>query len=415
MSGHEAKLAAALEAADVETISALLGGELGETERRALAKVLADFVPPWAREGAQDLRWREHAPYVDAITLARVGVQTFGELKKDWRDMLRVDAAAVLAIIRARRPSWLASWVTFLLERPGGWLSHAWRIVYVLVRERLVERPDHIGYLLGMIHGVKPPQAAREEESWDDRRARERRELADALRADPVLLEQELWRLFETEGTRDHQLDHDWVHALLQLAADGDLDRQRLLDESLAALARDFAQFKAAWYADLHRALEPTRDEQAARAERYLELCASRIPPTVAFALDVLLALDKDERLDPAGVLAYAPAALSAKAKKNALAALGLLERAARRKPALALDAARALLVALEHPAADVQRRALAAIAELVPQPAADDELLAGLLGAADVVSAALRDRVVALCGSAGAEAAARAEPPPAV
>src|SRR5262249_1057439 len=125
----------------------------------------------------------------------------------------------------------------------------------------------------------------------------------DALLADKDLLADDAWRLFEVEGDKELTLaardkyspgDNTWTYALLRLANEEKLPRARLLDASLDALKRDFAQFHAGWFSQFHEALEPNLSERAERCERYLGLLGSRIPPTVSFALKSLQILEKE-------------------------------------------------------------------------------------------------------------------------
>ncbi len=233
------------------------------------------------------------------------------------------------------------------------------------------------------------------------------------LLADPGLLD-EVWRLFEIEGGGELSLaaydkytrpdDATWKAALVQLAREGKLSRDRLLDASLDALARDFAQFRAGWFSRFHEALEPTRDERAARAARYLALLASKISPTVAFALNALKLLDKAGRLPPAAVVENISPALGARQKGTVREALRLLDRAAHAEPARKSAIARLAAEALLHEAADVQAAAL----DLIERHGeTSDATLAELVHAqAGTVAASQRQRSQAWLGAANARPA---------
>src|SRR5262249_43927225 len=132
-----------------------------------------------------------------------------------------------------------------------------------------------------------------------------------------------------------HKPEGTWLHTLVALACEGKLARDRLLDASLDALGRDFAQFRAGWFSRFHEALEPTHEERASRAERYLHLLGSRIPPTISFALKALAILDKAGQLPPQTVVEAVSPALAARQKGTVLAGLKLLDRAAKQKAAL--------------------------------------------------------------------------------
>ena len=83
----------------------------------------------------------------------------------------------------------------------------------------------------------------------------------------------------------------------MTLAADGVLARERLLDESLAALRRDFAPHHARWYQRLFAALEPTLDELEARVDDLLALLAADNAANLAVGLRALGELERAKLL----------------------------------------------------------------------------------------------------------------------
>ncbi|RKR87723.1 hypothetical protein BDK92_2015 [Micromonospora pisi] len=190
---------------------------------------------------------------------------------------------------------------------------------------------------------------------------------ADLLRADPDLVDRAFWRIFEVEGNREVSLTNvdrflgpetqSWQEAVLELAADGTIDRQRVLDATLAALARAFPQYRAGWFSRLHEALRPTVDEAASRQAAYAGLLRSPLGPTVALALGALTTLDNAGRLDDTLTNAGLAAAVHVPARTTATRAVRLAGRIMRRNTAAGLDI---LAAALRHPHADVQSAALA-------------------------------------------------------
>ena len=103
------------------------------------------------------------------------------------------------------------------------------------------------------------------------------RERAELIADDPGLLEVEVWRLFEVEGGGEDSLaNHEkffgdtWGNVFRDLAARDPAMRERLLDASLAALARDFSTYRAGWFSRFHESLAPTDDERAQRTDAYL-------------------------------------------------------------------------------------------------------------------------------------------------
>ena len=129
-----------------------------------------------------------------------------------------------------------------------------------------------------------------------------------------------------------------WEVALAQLAADGTISRDRLLDASLDGLSRDMHDLRARWFAVLHDRLEPTpRGTWPREAARYVDFLGSHNPSTVAFALKVLEEPAGVRRVD-SEVLVDRPApAFHSRTKGTVKQALALLDLAVRRSgdPAL--------------------------------------------------------------------------------
>ncbi|MCE7872587.1 hypothetical protein DYH09_19700 [bacterium CPR1] len=298
-----------------------------ENERRAAAPVAVRMYAAWRSDplGASKSLGGPAA-------LALLGTASLSELRKAHLDAVW-DHERAVAVLRQRRPDWLSAWVDWTLEKQP--FISRWGLARRLEREGLIARPEGEGYWLGMIVGTARNGALR------------------MLELDPELLEL-VFQLFEVEGSGELSLAaHDkytreqdsWAYALRELAGQGRLDRQRLLDASLQALARDFEQFRAGWFSRFHESMQPTREERLARLDSYRGLLSSRIPPTVTFALKALAELKADpgEHLAPA---------LNAREKGTVRLALKLL--AGSQSPRKAFLAAEAL----SHSAAEVQKEA---------------------------------------------------------
>jgi hypothetical protein len=341
-------LLAAIEAGDELACVSLLKG-LDEAARRALHPSVTQAFEK--ADSALKIHIGSSRPEIfrriAAARLAMLGTATFGELRKTTAWRFHGDAAR--SILTERRPAWLAEWAEFELER-NFW---NWTAVRGLVRDGLIPKPTSDFYILGMIAAPDrffPPRPF--------------------LERDRGLFDDELWRLFECEGSGELSLaaydkyvqqQNTWLEAFRAMAADGVLDRTRLLASTLDALVRDFAPFRAGWFSRLHEALKPTAAERVAHRERYLDLLNSRVPATVSFAMKALVEVDKTGALDTLAALDRLGAALEARDKGTAGRALSILSKTARGagsadvKARIAAVAARAL----GHESADVQAAAL--------------------------------------------------------
>jgi Family of unknown function (DUF6493) len=383
--GLAADLLAAIDLDDGAVAAALAG--VSEAERRLAAPAVVaarrEAFEAWrgSLDRALGERWLRAG-------LALLGCGTPAELRaaRVWLP----GWGAGIGILAERRPPWLRDWLARELEdsRDGS----VWPGARALAQRGVVEPLLTDAAVAAMAMAL----------------ARRRRPVADELREAPDLLEEAVWRLFEVEGGEVGSLaradkysppEHGWRAGLLELAAEGRLDRQRLLDASLAALQRDFPAFRAQWFSRFHEDLKPTRQERNAHAAAYLRLLASPAEATVSFAVRALTNADPE----PAALASAIPAALASERKGTVLGALGLLQRAG--------GYGEVALGALQHPSSEVQARALDLL-EAAPPPRD------ALLEYGEVVAPQVRDRWAALAGvpaaPAGLVAAAPRGAPPA-
>jgi hypothetical protein len=374
--------------ADAKACVARLRG-LPEGERaKAGPRMLAALDAAMERGRRPDKHaWLEIEPGVwrnDAVNAARLAVVgTVSELaplqKLGWRAVPN-DGALAVEVLRDRRPRWLARWVDVVAAFP----MH-WEMLRALVREGLCATPKGDDYVLGMIHAASSHRwTPVKKPTKDDRPLFDR---------DPELLERDVWRVFEVEGNADVSLtgrEGFWKRTLVELARDGRMDRARMIDCTLDALARDFPQHKAGFYSRLHDALELTPDELSARAARYVGLLTSRVPPTMSLAARTLDALASTGVSAAPGFVDAAAAASGARARGAAMSVLRVLG-GIRGK-----DQGRALITAvafLEQGTADVVDAVLDLL-EPVPKPTS--AIVVAVERAAPAVPASRRARLAA-------------------
>lgn len=376
----------AIRSGDRERVLALMEGAT-EAERRAAAPVAVEWHKRvhehWrASFGGRGKQMpdRLYEAVRSTAPLAIAGCAGASEVLK-----LPLEHDAFFRILSARKPAWLQSFADQAIAR-SYWY---WPLIRSLERAGLIARPSSDRYPIGMVVAGYRTDPYR------------------LLTEDAELLDEQVWRLFEVEGDRDASLASNdqysgirsWSETLIRLSQEGRLSRDRLLDASLDALARDFAQYRAGWFSRFHEALQPTLEERAARIDRYLRLLASPIPPTVSFALKALTALDRAGRLSPEALLEHGAPALAAREKGTVTAILKLLGRAAKANPALAARAAELATEALIHENPEVQGAALDLIEKHGTPIAAGLRRL--LEDRREDVAASQRARLEALLGSA--------------
>ena len=353
-----------------------------ETER----KEMAEWSLEWYR--LQEMNWfikdangGRINPLTQAASAAFLATGTLSQLKKHGRNLSRSDTD--FTILAARKPDWLTEYAAWSLEKSPA----VWPAVRRLERAGLCQRPDTDNYILGMIEGHA------------DRSGKP--DVREAFLADRALLDREVWRLFEVEGSGEYSLaardkysraDATWDTGLIALANEGILSRGRLLDASLDALERDFAQFRAGWFSRFHEALKPTLEERAERIDRYLNLLASKVPPTVSFALNALALLDRHKRLPAGLLLERINPALYARSKGTVISALKLLANAASREPDLKQRAAMIAAEALVHESPDVQAAAFDLAIRLGHRD--DLSLASTIMNASDQLAPSIQGRV---------------------
>jgi hypothetical protein len=375
---------AAIEAGDAERVRDLVVAAT-EKERREI------------RKGVDVWRYGFGSPKRFAAMLALCGTATARQVLTDWWGMdIADDRTRDLAyeVLSARGRDFFATVARGLVE--DGVLREP-LLVRRAVREGVLDGlPDEGAYARGLVRFLG---------NWRDGNS-----VYPELVADETLLDQ-VWGIFEVDCSTElmnaaewikdadgrftsGRGENRWLNALRRLAAEGRLDRQRLLDESLGALTRDFRASMVGWYARLHEELEPTADERRARIDTYLALLASPVPSVVKEGLVGLHAIEAAVPPDELARAATGP--LTQKQKNLAVDALGLLERAAKRDAAGRAELLDVATQALGHERADVQERALKLL-ERYP----DESPRAALLGLAGAVSPTLRTRVEALTGVA--------------
>ena len=404
MSIDPQQLAAAVLAGDVRQVRGLLR-DATEADRRDCAESLESFLispevqrRPTGRdykgltEEERVLLTRRYTRLSAAVVAAKSGLAdgapaarkaegTVHSYISPWED----DFDEIANVYADRRPPWLAELVDQRLQDQytgnpllaggqGG--LEAWFMARRLVRLGAIARPAIAPYTTRM-----PASLYREQVIAGPPRAQRvlLHHPLDGLLADPALLDDEVWRLFEVPGAARElaQCKGTWEEALATLSERGLLDRGRLLDACLDAFFKDFAPSQVGWYATFHDRMAPALEEVAARASQYLALLGTNSAHGVSLAQRACDRLLVAGRLPLADLLAASPPVLLFPSKSVVIRQLNLLGKVAG-EPSLRARALATAAAAFGHERLDVQEAALDLIGELGVPQGAEAAVIAG-------------------------------------
>ncbi len=282
-----------------------------------------------------------------------------------------------LDLLVAHKPKTLQRWVELLIFRN----SIEYSFIKKLVALGLCTRPKTNDYVLLLMAGGL---------------------YVEDLRGDKQFLEEYVWRFFEIEGSSDtnlagieksHWRTKHWGTVLLELCNEGLLSRERLIDSCLDALDRGFPQRRSIWFTYFHDLLQPTVAERALRVKSYANLLGSSIPPTVAFALNILAEIDKAQPLSAELVLNNFESPLMSRSKSVVNSAISLIESVIKRESAAAPKLASLLLRALLHESPEIQNKAIKILSKL--HLSDNEEFCTELSHYQEIVAASARPKLV--------------------
>ncbi|GIE87692.1 DUF6493 family protein [Actinoplanes regularis] len=367
-----------------------------ERERRAFGPELLARVKALSDA---DL-WQAHPRPGPVIALAAIGclpspAQAATVLGRRWvREWPCIPVPEFLTIARARQLDWLGDLGLRLAERVGAGAGGPRAAEWALVDALLVEG------------GVRPPITRSFVQGWI-------RTLPEGLTAglrDSPWLDVALPAVFELDGMGSELPEPGFAEAVVQLIAEGRLDRATILDATIDRQLRGDRPAFLRPFTQLHDRLAPTVDEVAARASDYARLIGSAPSPIAGSAQRALRAADEAGRLDPDVLLAASTEVLTRKEKALVRAQLSWLERVAAREPARSDEIAGTIAIGFEHRSLDVQEWALEAIGHLVSR--LSPATRAAILKAAGSLSGALPARATTLLSPRSGTGPPEATPP---
>ncbi len=274
---------------------------------------------------------------------------------------MRPELDRLVDLLIELKPKWLPKLGARLLGQPRG---YGWPLCHRLVARGVCARPDDPRYVDQMISWCPP---------------------SDIL--DDPGLQHEVWAFFDTDN-RGKSLSGRWTPPIVQLAEDGVLDRDRLIDAAIGALTMQVPWNRLMWYASLLDALDPDGAMTARHVDGYLALMRSPVPQVVAVGQRALRPHIESGDVRPDGFLDVAALPLLGKDKGVALVQLRLLASLAM-DPAWASPAVDAVSQAFGHPHRDVQERALTIVQAALD--ATDEQTRDSVLQRYELLAPALR------------------------
>lgn len=419
MSGEQ--LQELVQASDHARIRAFFKG-MPEGKRKAYAKLARELFgatghmrveyidPNWSDEGKE--RNAKRSDYQSnrkvAAFSALVACCPVSAVRAAHRDMNLMECieyvstetdSPPVSILADRAPAWSQSYLEWLIKQSERtWWTVSWTYLWRLVKHGVCERPQSPEYYR-LFAGA----------GWTWMGRQRGTTLLDFMLRHASEVESEIWSLFTIDetvhGNEWGLVEGTWFTVLPKLAENGLLSRERLLQESLHALNRDFREVQLRWYSKFHEILAPTVDERAALEAEYRALLSNKVRTTVKLAVDALTEINKSRELD---VLALAEAIkplLAVSTKGVAVAALALLKSVAAKHPELRTEVSFAAASALAHSAADINERALKLILTLAEPD--DPATSAAVRTYADHTAPSVRSKMAAWLGESLASPAA--------
>lgn len=383
--------------------------QLSEPQRKTLSKAAQQLLKE-ARESERELRRPEVLMRLMANRAANMNVFSDRQLQVaraalavlavcprsaaakpvNWTDET---SRAAVRILLDRRPDWADAWLEAQFQMRWGLFRFEEAIQ--LIRAGVCKRPTSAGY--ARLYAAAAVTLDHETQ--------------------PDLLE-DLWLLFQHDvstwayapkpkeinldqwkANARHQPGESYQGAYFRLVYhllhQGHIDRQRLLDEILAALWRDFNSSARAGLVKLHDLIEPTASERQERQPTYRELLRHDAPAVVGFGLQMLKLIQKDGQLDAPLFMEAIPRVMLQKSRSQPAVALSLLKTVVKGQVDLLPAAIDVAASAIRHETADIQEEALGLLESWVPH--VGHEFQQNLTDCSATISPKLRARFEAL------------------
>jgi hypothetical protein len=303
----------------------------------------------------------------------------FPELKKVGAQGLP-DPVTAARLLKVRKPSWLDKWCAYVVkEFPA---SH-WLAVYELEKSGACNVERSPGYWISMLCGLSNMQGMYEQILTQDEKVRSElwEMLADPgvirMLAEPEQISHEAFRkqwnsggnVFANKQMGTRKGTEVWREALVNLATEGLIDCNRLIEYSFTTLSGAAErESKKSYYQNVSTAdfaitlnQDLTKEKIASYTTQFASLLGATHKDVSTYASTVLSAMPEGTLRAAEICSCIAPAFLN-KSKEPADAALKLLNRLAKEDPSKRSEFGPAILAAFNHSSKDIHKKALALI-----------------------------------------------------
>ncbi|WP_127500596.1 DUF6493 family protein [Actinoplanes solisilvae] len=385
---------------DIDTVTTMLL-KATEEQRLAVGKELAEQF----RTLKPETWWQSQRDPAIVYGLAMLGTAPSAAKatallsRRDMREKWgRLPMAHIVRVVRARDLPWLGDLALRLagkLRVNDSW-SRGWLLVATLLTESGTPAPPIEGVVRGWLREFGLRNSV---------------PLIDQLRDSPHL-DVLLPALFEIDGIGSELDMSTWdfatqryvdrlafPEAVARLVTEGRLDRKTILTATVDRLVRDDRPVALRPFTALHDELAPDLDELTGHALDYAGLLPGSPSPVAGLAQRALRTVDDAGRLELDTLLDTSRATLVRKEKTLVKTQLSWLDKVARRETDRTGEVLETIAAAFDHPALDLQDRALTIIERQSAR--LDADALARLREAAAVLGGDLPARAAKTFGAA--------------
>lgn len=241
-----------------------------------------------------------------------------------------IDQRVLSLALTDRLPAWIAELIWHLGEEVADLTDHRLVIIETLCLEWDLPRPSGPDYLFALASALGAADAAHGGEA-----------LAELLAADPGMCEL-IPDLMANRGVGQVLRRGNWAHAIARVCRDGLIDRQAMIDQSLAHRVGEPVQHLR-WFLTLHAELDPSDEEMLARTDAYLRLLGDPRQEIFTEVLAGLQARDAQRPLPLDLIVSLTEAVFARGGDQTALEHITWLQSIAHRTPQSAARLALAL------------------------------------------------------------------------